>query len=209
MNRLINELIRFGYLKTDLIIGAFSEIGRVEFIPEEFVSEAGSDVALPIGYGQTISQPKTVAMMFELLGPERGQNILDIGSGSGWTTALLCYIVGRHGRVTAVERIEKLKEYGEANVGKYNYLRDGKDGIAEFHLGDGSKGYEKNAPYDRILVSASVQEVPEDLKEQLKVGGKMVIPVKESIWYLEKETEDKFRKEEYPGFVFVPLVLKD
>lgn len=210
MNRLINELIRFGYLKNDLIIEAFSEIDRVEFVPENLSSEASSDVALPIGYGQTISQPKTVAMMFELLEPQRNQNILDVGSGSGWTTALLCYIVGRRGRVTAVERIEKLKEYGENNVGKYsNYLRDGQDGMAEFHLGNGAEGFKKNAPYDRILVSASAREVPQELKDQLKIGGKMVIPVGESIWYLEKEAGDKFRKEEYPGFVFVPLADED
>ena len=105
MNSLINNLIRNGYLKSDLIIDAFSEISRIEFVPKEFEKDANADIALPIGYGQTISQPKTVAIMLELLDSQRGHNILDIGSGSGWTTALLCCIVGKGGRVTAVERI--------------------------------------------------------------------------------------------------------
>lgn len=205
MNNLINQLIKDGYLKSDLIIDAFSEISRVEFLPTNLEGEAFSDVALPIGYGQTISQPRTVATMLELLEPERGQNVLDIGSGSGWTTALLCYIVGRQGRVTAIERIEKLMEWGKGNVDKYNYLRDGQEGIAEFYCEDGNKGFKKYAPYDRILVSASADIIPEPLKEQLKIGGKMIIPVRNSLVYLEKKGEKDFHKEEFPGFAFVPL----
>lgn len=206
MNSHINKLISEGYLKSDLIIDAFSEISRVEFVPKELETEANADVALPIGYGQTISQPRTVAFMLELLAPERGQHVLDVGSGSGWTTALLCYIVGRGGRVTAVERIEELLEWGKSNVDKYNYLRDGQEGIAEFHLGDGKKGYRDNAPYDCILVSASCVTIPEDLKKQLAIGGKMVIPVKNSLVYLERAGEDEFKEEHFPGFAFVPLV---
>jgi len=144
--------------------------------------------------------------MLELLDPERNQNILDIGSGSGWTTALLCYIAGREGKVTAIERIEKLVKMGENNVSKYGYFKKGRESVAEFHFSDGRKGFEKNAPYDRILVSAAASIVPEDLKKQLKIGGKMVIPVGNSLVYLEKKGENNFYKEEYPGFAFVPLV---
>jgi protein-L-isoaspartate(D-aspartate) O-methyltransferase len=206
MNNLINKLIKDGYLKSDLIIEAFSEISRSEFIPDNLEKDANADIALPIGYGQTISQPKTVAFMLELLSPERGQNVLDVGSGSGWTSALFCYIVGRHGRVTSLEIIEKLMEWGKSNVGKYgNYLRDGQEGIAEFYSTDGRRGFKKYAPYDRILVSASCESVPEDLKNQLKIGGKMVIPVGDSLWFLERKSEKEFYKEEYPGFAFVPL----
>jgi protein-L-isoaspartate(D-aspartate) O-methyltransferase len=206
MSKLVNELIKQGYLKSDLIIDAFSEINRIEFVPRELEKEAEANIALPIGCGQTISQPLTVAFMLELLDPQRGQNILDIGSGSGWTTALLSYIVGRYGKITAIERKEELKKIGEKNVDKYGYLRDGRDGVAEFYVADGTKGFAKNAPYDRILVSASAECVPNALKDQLKVGGKMVIPVYRSIWYLEKKGENKFFKEEYPGFEFVPLI---
>lgn len=205
MSKLVNDLIRNGYLKSDLIVDAFSEINRIEFVPEELESEAEENVALPIGYGQTISQPLTVAFMLELLDPGRGQKILDVGSGSGWTTALLSYIAGSGGKVISLERIEELKKVGKKNVDKYGYV---KKGIAEFYAADGSIGFPPGAPFDRILVSASTDKVPEELKRQLKIGGKMVIPVRNSIVYLEKKSETDFYKEEYPGFVFVPLITE-
>ncbi|MCX6765977.1 MAG: protein-L-isoaspartate O-methyltransferase [Candidatus Moranbacteria bacterium] len=203
MSKLVNDLIKNGYLKTDLVIDAFSEINRIEFVPEDLENQSEVNIPLPIGYGQTISQPLTVAIMFELLDPRREQNILDVGSGSGWTTALLSYIVGPKGKVTALERISELCEFGKKNADKYGFI---KKRITEFYCSDGSAGFPKNAPYDRILVSAATSEVPRLLKEQLKIGGKMVVPVHNDIWYLEKKGEDDFYKEEYPGFSFVPLI---
>ena len=203
MRRLVNELINKGYLKTDLIIDAFSEIGRIEFVRHEFEKEAEVDIPLPIGHGQTISQPLTVAFMFELLDPQRDQKILDVGSGSGWTTALLSYIVGKKGKVIALERIPELFEWGKGNIEKYKFASEG---VAELYNIDGSLGFSKEAPYDRIIASAMVKEVPKNFKEQLKIGGKMVLPVNNDIWYLEKRGEDNFYKEEYPGFSFVPLI---
>lgn len=204
MSKLANQLIKDGYLKSDLVIDAFSEIGRVEFVPAELEFVADSDVALPIGYGQTVSQPTTVAIMLELLAAERGQKVLDVGSGSGWTTALLSYIVGSEGKVIAIERIEELCEMGEKNVDKFGYV---KKGIAQFHKVDGNNGFPEEAPYDRILVSAMAPEVPEELKKQLKVGGKMVIPTKNSLYFLERKTETEFYEEQFPGFAFVPLII--
>jgi len=145
-----------------------------------------------------------VAFMLELLDPQRGQNILDVGSGSGWTTALLSYIVGDEGKVIGVERIKELKAFGEKNVDKFSFV---KKGIATFVETDGSLGFPERAPYDRILVSAVSYEVPEALKNQLKVGGKLVMPIRNSIVYLEKKGENDFYKEEFPGFYFVPLVI--
>jgi protein-L-isoaspartate(D-aspartate) O-methyltransferase len=115
----------------------------------------------------------------------------------------MSYVAGQNGRITAIDRKEELKKMGEKNADKYGYV---KDGIAQFYVADGTKGFEKNAPYDRILVSASADCVPNPLKEQLKVGGKMVIPVRNSIWYMEKRGENDFYKEEYAGFSFVPLI---
>ena len=204
MSQLVNNLIKEGYLKTDSIIDAFSEIERIEFVPEELELQAEANVALPIGYGQTISQPMTVALMLELLAPESGQKILDVGSGSGWITALLAHIVGEKGKVIGIEIVTELLEMGKRNNEKYSFVTKG---IAEFYNANGSKGFPEQAPFDRIIVSASAQEVPEPLKQQLKVGGKMVIPVRNSLWYLEKRGEDDFHKEEFPGFVFVPLVV--
>lgn len=203
MSKLVNQLIKDGYLKTSLIIDAFSEINRIEFVREEFERNAEANIALPIGYGQTISQPLTVAIMLELLDPREGQKILDVGSGSGWTTALLSYIVGEEGKVIALEVREELKKVGEKNADKFSYV---KKGIAKFYCSDGNSGFPNEAPYDRILVSAETQQVPEALKKQLKTGGKMVIPVKNSLWYLEKKSENEFYKEEYSGFAFVPLI---
>lgn len=203
MNKLINQLIKDGHLKTDAIIEAFSEIQRIEFVPEEFELQADVNIALPIGYGQTVSQPLTVAFMLELLDPRKGQKILDVGSGSGWTTALLSHIVGKDGKVYAVERKDELVEFGRKNADKYGYV---KEGIAEFSNADGTKGLSEKAPFDRIIVSASADEIPEALKDQLEIGGKMVIPVGDTVYFLEKKGEKEFSEQTFPGFSFVPLV---
>lgn len=206
MSKLVNDLIQNGYLKTDALIEAFEHINRIEFVPKELELEAHVDVALPIGYGQTISQPLVVAMMLELLDVHEGQKILDIGSGSGWTTALLSHIVGSKGKVIALETIPALSEFGKKNVDKYDFV---KKGIAEFYNLDGSQGFPEQAPYDRILVSAAVKgTVPQALKDQLKIGGKMIIPVRNSIVYLEKKSDQEFYKEEFFGFTFVPFIMK-
>jgi len=209
MSRLVNDLLRNGYLKTDLIIDAFSEVSRVEFVPDHLVNVAEADMPLPIGSGQTISQPMTVAFMLELLSPQRGQNILDIGSGSGWTTALLAFIVGATGHVTGLERILGIYEMGKRNLEKYPFIA--RDHIVSMVHADGYNGYADKAPYDRILVSAAVDEVPQTFKDQLKPGGSIVLPVHNSIWYLEKGkgSSSEFVKEEYPGFSFVPFMHRE
>lgn len=200
---LIDDLVREGWLKTPLIIEAFRNIKREDFLPDEIKNSAQENEALPIGYNQTISQPLTVAFMLEKLDPKPDQKILDIGSGSGWTTALLSYIVGQNGKVIAIEKIKELKEFGEKNVSKYSFI---KKGIAEFICADGSKGYQKEAPYDRILVSATSSKVLPQWKDQLKVKGKIICPIGQSIWEIEKISPDDYKEKEYPGFVFVPLI---
>jgi len=205
MSRLVNDLIKGGYLRSDSVIDAFSKVHRIEFVPEDLAGQAEANIALPIGYGQTISQPLTVAFMLEMLDLRPGNNILDIGSGSGWTTALLAHIAGANGKVTALEKIKELCELGEKNVGKLNFV---KKGIVQFHCMSAEEGYEKNAPYDRILVSAAALEIPSALKRQLAIGGKMVIPIASSIWHVEKKGEEDFHIEKFPGFAFVPFVHK-
>ena len=201
MKQLIENLISAGYLKTPEIIEAFYKIDRVDFIPEELKAEAQVNMPLPIGYDQTISQPLTVAFMLELLQPKSGYKILDVGSGSGWQSSLLAYITGNEGRVIAIERIPELSEFGKNNSQKYNFKN------LEFVVGDGSAGYKDEAPYDRIIVAAAAfNKIPEELKKQLKINGRLVIPVKNSIWLVIKTEENKFEKKEFPGFVFVPLV---
>ena len=143
--------------------------------------------------------------MLEKLEPQAGQKILDIGAGSGWTAALLAHVVGPQGKVIAIEVISELAEFGEKNVAAYNFI---KEGIVEFHCQNGAAGYTKEVPYDSILVSASLpkKELPLAWKQQLKIGGKIVVPIQNSIWVFTKTDEHTFLEQEYPGFVFVPFV---
>jgi len=202
---LIDNLIKEDWLKTPEIIEAFRKIKRIDFLPEDSKDLANLNEALPIEYGQTISQPLVVAFMLELLQPRVGEKILDIGSGSGWTTALLAEIVGERGKIIAVEIVPELKKFGEKNVAKYNFIEKG---IVEFICADGSNGYQKEAPFDKILASASAEKLPLAWKEQLKIEGKIVTPIGSSIWQFYKKTEKEFESIEYPGFAFVPLIEK-
>lgn len=207
---LIDSLIQEKWLKTPRIIKAFRKVKRADFLPEELKDSAELNTALPISYGQTISQPLTVAFMLELLKPKEGDKILDVGSGSGWTSALLGEIVGDKGKVIALEVIPELKEFGEKNAAKYDFI---KKGIVEFICADGSRGYpqyvsrpELAEGFDKILASATASKLPEDWKKQLKIGGRIVMPINSSIWLFVKKSQTEFEKKKYPGFVFVSLV---
>lgn len=204
-SKLITQLIEQGYLKTPEIIEAFGKIKREDFVPEGLKHEAEGNYPLSIGYGQTISQPLTVAFMLELLEPKAGERILDIGSGSGWVTALLAKIVSKaeKGRVYAVERILELKEFGENNIRKYNFIEKG---IVKFFCQDGTKGLSKYAPFDKIHVAAAAEKVPQALRDQLTVGGKMVIPISGGILKLNRVNKEEIKEEFFPGFAFVPLI---
>ncbi|MFH1392199.1 MAG: protein-L-isoaspartate(D-aspartate) O-methyltransferase [bacterium] len=189
---LIDLLIRENYLKTPRIIKAFKKIDRADFVLEQFKKEAYANYPLSIGHNQTISQPATVAFMLELLEPKPGDKILDIGSGSGWQTALLAHIVKQ---VFAIERIPELKKFGEKNVAKYGF-----DNI-KFICTDGSNGLPEQAPFDKIIIAASAEKMPEILRQQLTENGRLVLPIKNSIWLITKKSQ-----QEFPGFVFVPLI---
>jgi len=219
---LIENLIQEGWLKTPRIIEVFKKIKRVDFLPEDLKDLAELNEALPISYGQTISQPLVAAFMLEQLQPQRGEKILDIGSGSGWTAALLAEIVGGKGRVVAVDIIPELVGFGKKNVEKYNFVEKG---IVKFICADGSKGYKKEAPFDKILVSAAAERVFPAWKEQLKISGRIVTPIGSSIWLFVKKSEGDeaiassspsllrskssvFEEIEYPGFAFVPLITR-
>jgi len=200
---LIKELIEEGYLRTKSIIEAFQKIDRIDFVLEEYKNEAYGNYPLPIGFGQTISQPLTVAFMLELLEPKPGEKILDVGAGSGWQTSLLAYLAGEQGRVIAIEIIPELKKIAETNIEKYNFIKIGR---VELILGDGSKGYQKEAPFDKIIAAAAALSIPPAWKEQLKIGGVIVAPVGQNIVVLKKLNQNEFSQKQYFGFNFVPLV---
>ncbi len=204
---LTNYLINVGVLKSPQIIEAFRAIDRKDFIPKDLIDLAYEDMPLPIGYGQTISQPYVVAFMLELLEPKSGDKILDIGSGSGWTTTLLAYIVtieGKKGAVFAIERIPELKEFGEANCAKYNFIEKKS---AKFICADGTKGLVNESPFDAIQAAAAAsKDIPHSWKDQIKIGGRIVAPIAGSIWRFTKKSETEFIEEEFYGFSFVPLI---
>ena len=179
---------------------AFKEIDRIDFVPANLKDKAYIDTPLPIGFGQTISQPSTVEFMLTQLNASSGNKVLDVGSGSGWTSALLSKIVGLNGKVFAVERIPELLEMGQKNCKKFNIKN------VTFYKAGKIFGLPQFAPYDRILVSASANELPFELVSQLKIGGKMIIPVKNDILEVIRTSKTEYSFVSYPGFVFVPLI---
>lgn len=205
MTPLTETLKQNGYLRTDILIDAFESVARADFLPPEFEDEADADIALPIGHGQMGLQPSTVAVMLELLEPKPGQRILTIGSGSGWVTGLLAYVAGDQGKVVAFEGLNELHEWGQVNLEKFDFIKSGR---VECVLGEGKDGYPDMAPFDRILVTASAEEIPLAFQHQLVLSGKMVLPMRNHLCYFEKRSEEELYKEEFPGFVFIPLILK-
>ncbi len=197
---LIDTMILSGVLKTHKIIEAFQKIDRGYFIPEEFKKRTYVDAPLPIGKDQTISQPSTVAFMLEHLNPKEGDKILDIGSGSGWTTSLLCQITGEEGSVLGVERVNELVNIGQKNLAQFHFGKHCKIQKAGNKLGI------LGETFDKILVSASAKKIPEELFSQLKIGGVLVIPVQNSIFKFTKVSKTKVESQEFTGFVFVPLI---
>ncbi len=196
---LIDHLIKRRVLVSETIIDALSSIDRINFVRPEELNRAYMDNPLSIGYGQTISQPYTVVFMLELLQPEKGNKVLDIGSGSGWTTALLAYIVQKEGSVLGMEKASDLVKFGKSNIEKYNFTN------AKI-VQSGEELGKPEEQFDRILVSAAAREVPDELVNQLKIGGRMVIPVQSSIYKVDKVSEDQVEKDENYGFSFVPLI---
>lgn len=230
MDFLINHLISLGVLKTPHIIDAFRKIDRADFVPENSKIHAFVDEALPIGHGQTISQPYTVAFMLELLMPKAHDKILEIGYGSGWQTSILAEIVGNPvsdnkfnefkdaivgnpvsdncGKVYAIEIIKELCQFGKENINKYSFI---KKGIVKTYCADAEFGLPKIARkiggFDKIIAAAALTEDPPDAwKKQLKIGGVMVLPIMNSLWRFVKKSDDKFDAKEFPGFSFVPFV---
>ena len=186
----------------DRVIEAMERVPRELFVPENIRSMAYEDHPLPIGEGQTISAPHMVAIMCDVLDLREGMSVLDVGTGSGYHAAVMADLVGPEGHVYSIERVPELVVFARRN------LREA--GIENVTVveGDGSVGLPDHAPYDRINVAATAPKVPEPLKEQLKVGGKLVVPVgtcyQELVLVI--RTEEGFELEHHGGVVFVPLI---
>jgi protein-L-isoaspartate(D-aspartate) O-methyltransferase len=190
-----------GVLETPHLEEAFRSVDRRNFVRDDYEVEAYEDYPIPIGGEQTISQPTTVAYMLELLSPQEGDSVLDVGCGSGWSSALLGHIVGRHGQVLGMEIREELAGFGRDNVSGYDLPQ------VEIRHGSPLKEKQPEAPFSRILVSAGTDHIPAALTDQLAVGGVMVIPIDQSLVQVKKKAEGELLQKEVPGFDFVPLQL--
>lgn len=198
---LVDDLVEQHVLKTKRIIDAFYAVHRKAFLPASLKGQEGIDAPLPIGHGQTISQPYTVAFMLELLSPEPGQKVMDVGYGSGWTSALLAHMVGVKGKVYSIEIVPDLCNFGKENIAAFNFIKKGR---VKTFCQDGSKGLPEHAPFHRILAGASASKLPQAWIDQLAKGGKVTTPIGESVWCFEKGGNEVIGSE-YPGFLFVPL----
>lgn len=186
------------------VISAMSRVERELFLPEPLRSRAYDDTPLPIGLGQTISAPHMVAIMCSILDLEPGMTVLEVGGGSGYHAAVMAELVGPRGHVYSVERMAELAELAREN------LKHAGIGNVTVILADGSLGLLEHAPYDRISVAAAAPDVPEPLKQQLKPGGKMVIPVGKDYQELYLVTrKNGFSVERKMGVIFVPLIGRE
>ncbi|MFP3230169.1 MAG: protein-L-isoaspartate O-methyltransferase [Caldisphaera sp.] len=203
--RLINYLKEGGFIKTEKVEEAMINVDRSIFVPQKYINESYEDKPLPIGYGQTISAPSIVAYMTELLELREGDKVLEIGTGSGYQTAILSYIVKEKGLIISIERIKELSEIAYKNLEKLGLHKN-----VKLIVGDGSIGYENDKPYDRILITAASPKIPNFVYDQLKNGGIAVMPVgsieEQKLVVLKKGELGKITIEYNISVIFVPLI---
>jgi protein-L-isoaspartate(D-aspartate) O-methyltransferase len=187
---------------SDRVVDAMERVPRELFVPRRIGHTAYEDRPLPIGKGQTISAPHMVAIMCDVLDIGEGMKVLDVGTGSGYHAAVIADLVGPKGHVYSIERIAEIALFARENL-----RAAGVKNVTVLE-GDGSRGLPEYAPYDRINVAATAPKIPEPLKEQLKVGGKLVIPLGSCFQelVLVERTQEGFELEHHGGVVFVPLV---
>jgi len=204
LNDLINSLRASRFLNDENVESAFRDIPRHEFVPTSELNRAYYNQPLGIMKDQTISQPGVVSRMTEWLDLKDGQKILEIGTGSAWQTAILSYLVGT-GTVYSIEIHSELVKFARENLEKFRLDN------AHVILGDGSLGYPKESPYDRIIITAACTEIPLPLLEQLGENGLIIAPVgdsSQSLVLLKKTTEGIIEIKNQSNYIFVPLLGK-
>ena len=200
LRKLLVEGIRIKGIKDEKVLAAIGKVPRHLFMDSSFTQFAYKDQAFPIGAGQTISQPYTVAMQTLLLQVERFDKILEVGTGSGYQAAVLLEMGAT---VYTIERQRELYLKTQAILPQIGYN-------PKFFYGDGYKGLPTYGPFDKIIITAGAPAIPEELLTQLKVGGRMVIPMgpreKQTMYVVVKSSETEYYKESHGTFVFVPML---
>ncbi|WP_297496071.1 protein-L-isoaspartate(D-aspartate) O-methyltransferase [Thermococcus sp.] len=199
----VENLVREGIIRSETVRRAFLKFPRYLFVEERYKKYAHLDEPLPIPAGQTISAPHMVAIMLELADLKPGMNVLEIGTGSGWNASLIAELVKRD--IYTIERIPELAEFARRNLERA--------GVKNVHviLSDGSRGFPPKAPYDRIIVTAGAPDIPKPLVEQLKPGGKLIIPVGsyhlwQNLLEVIKREDGSIKVKNHGGVAFVPLI---
>jgi protein-L-isoaspartate(D-aspartate) O-methyltransferase len=203
--RMVNRGVVGWGITDEAVVEAMAEVPRHEFVPPEYLKQAYDNNPLPIGYGQTISQPYIVALMTQELGISKGDRVLEIGTGSGYQAAVLAQLGVE---VYTIEIIGPLFEDATARLKRLGY-----SGITTRHA-DGYYGWEEESPFDAIIVTAAPDHVPQPLLAQLKVGGVMVIPVGpvggfQELWRIKRVSEDSYQSTSLGGVRFVPFTRLD
>ena len=200
LRRALVKKIKEKGIHDEKVLEAINQVPRHFFLDTAFLEKSYEDIAFPIEEGQTISQPFTVAFQTQLLDVKKGHKILEIGTGSGYQC---CVLLELGARVFTIEYNERLSKNARILLGKMGYQ-------AKFFCGDGSKGLPAFAPYDKILVTAGAPVVPQALKDQLAIGGCLVIPVGDhklqKMLKITRISETGFEEESFQNFKFVPLL---
>ena len=200
--RMVEEQLAPRGIRDPGVLAAMGRVPREGFVPESLQTRAYADSPLPIGQGQTISQPYIVALMLEAAALSRADRVLEVGAGSGYASAVASLLVAR---VDAIERHALLAAEAAARLAALGFAN------VQVHCADGSAGWPAAAPFDAILVAAGGPRVPQALKRQLAPGGRLVMPVgsagfDQRLLKLTRIGEDAFREEDLGGVVFVPLI---
>jgi len=203
-NAMVDEQLIVRSISSEKVLDAFRKVPRHEFVDKDLLRNAYSDYPLPIGDGQTISQPYIVALMTQSLNLKGDEKVLEIGTGSGYQTAILAQIARE---IYSVERFKNLADTAGSTLEKIGYRN------VKIKIGDGTLGWEEFAPYDGIIVTAGAPEIPQSLTRQLKDGGRMIIPIGSGgfgqiLTLIEKIGKD-IRTSEICGCMFVPLIGKE
>lgn len=201
MRKTLVDTLRTKGISDDNVLNAINNVPRHVFLDSSFLEFAYQDKAFPIGSGQTISQPYTVAFQSTLLDVKKNMKVLEIGTGSGYQA---CILAEMGAKVFSIERQRKLYTKTKSFLSEFNYR-------IKVFLGDGNKGLPTYGPFDRIIITAAAPEVPQALVEQLKVGGMIVIPLCENedhqtMLRLTKQEDGQLKREEFGDFRFVPML---